>query len=242
MFIKETVEILDVPFIHTTKKEFLYNIVFPKVDNENKCFIVTANPEIVMYAKENPSYLETLLKADYVVADGIGIIIASKMLNKTLPERIAGIELMEDMLVYANKHRKSVYLFGAKDHVVKKTVENISRKYPNVKIAGYHHGYVDIEDETVFQQIKETEPDFVFVALGYPKQEEWININKDRLSKGIFMGVGGSFDILAGAAKRAPNIFIKLNLEWLYRLMSNPSRFGRMLKLPKFIIHILRGK
>ncbi|WP_369405030.1 WecB/TagA/CpsF family glycosyltransferase [Piscibacillus salipiscarius] len=149
---------------------------------------------------------------------------------------------MEDYLKYANQEQKSVYLLGAKEHVVEKAATKIKNKYPNLVLAGYHHGYIDINDSKIINQIQEAKPDFVFVALGYPKQEEWIYTHKEKLDKGIVMGVGGSFDIWAGEAKRAPKVWLKLNLEWLYRLVTNPTRIKRMVQLPKFLIHVLRGK
>ena len=239
--VKKT-EILGIPFIHTTHNKLMNEIVIPSVINNEQLFIVTANPEIVMYAKENPSYKHTINNADYVVADGVGIIIASKMTKKPLPERIAGFELMESMLKYSNDNGKSIFLFGSKEQVIEKTTSKIKEKYPKIDIAGFHHGYVDLEDESIIEEIEEKEPDFIFVALGYPKQELWIERYKGRLKKGIFMGVGGSFDIWAGEAKRAPKLWIKLNLEWLYRLVSQPKRFKRVLKLPQFLLHVLRGK
>ncbi|WP_124220983.1 WecB/TagA/CpsF family glycosyltransferase [Aquisalibacillus elongatus] len=233
------VEILNVPFIHTTHKEFLNEITSP---HNHPIHVVTANPEIVMYAKEHPEYMRTIKQSDYIIADGIGIIIASKMINKPLPERIPGFELMDDLLNYSNEHKKRIYLLGAKEHVVRNAQQQIKEKYPNLTIAGYHHGYIDTDNLEVVEEIRQSEADFIFVALGYPKQEEWITRHKAKLNKGVLMGVGGSFDIWAGEAKRAPKIWLKLNLEWLYRLLTNPTRLKRMLKLPQFLIHVLRGK
>lgn len=235
---KKLITILDIPFIHSTQDQMIREIVIPSVEREQKLFIVTANPEIVMYARENPVYKQNILQADYVVADGVGIILASKLLRKPLPERIAGFDLMEAMLVYANNNKKSIFLFGAKDDVVEKAALNINNKYPDIRIAGYHHGYIDLNDDTVLQLIKQTQPDFVFVALGYPKQETWICRNMDQLKKGVFMGVGGSFDVWAEEVKRAPLFWRKLNLEWVYRIITNPKRYKRALKLPKFVFHI----
>ncbi|MDQ0352776.1 N-acetylglucosaminyldiphosphoundecaprenol N-acetyl-beta-D-mannosaminyltransferase [Alkalibacillus filiformis] len=242
MDLKKHVTILGVPFVYITKKQFLETVVYRSVEKQEKQMIVTANPEIVMYAQEDSNYKEIVSKADYVVADGIGIIIASKIIKKTLPERIPGFELVEEMLAYADKQKKSIYLFGAKESVLYKTVDNIKNSYPNLTIAGFHHGYIDSFDPTVINEVEETQPDFILVALGFPKQEEWIYENKSKLNKGIWVGVGGSFDVLAGEVKRAPKLWQKLYLEWFYRLLADPTRFKRVIKLPLFLIHVLRGK
>lgn len=236
------VTILDLPFINSSKQNFFENHIIPAVKDNHKLFIVTANPEIVMHAYEDKKYYFTVTRADYIVPDGIGIIIASKIIKKPLKERIPGIELFDEMLQLANDQKKSVYFFGSKDEVVQIAVQNIQREYPNLIVSGYHHGYVDLSDEEVIDDIVQKEPDFIFVALGYPRQEEWIYNNMGKVNKGIFMGVGGSFDVKAGVAKRAPNIWLKLNLEWLYRLIMNPTRLKRMIKLPQFIIQVIRGK
>lgn len=231
--------ILNIPFINATKDEFMKEVIVPSVEKEKRLFIVTANPEIVMYARENESYRRKIMQADHIVADGVGIILASKLLRKPLPERIAGFELMESMLTYSNNHQKSIFLFGAKDYVVERAVQNIKKKYPLIKIAGYHHGFVDTADNTVYHFIKKSNADFVFVALGYPKQESWIFHNIKKLNKGIFIGVGGSFDVWAREVKRAPLFWRKLYMEWFYRIITNPKRYKRALKLPKFVLAIL---
>ncbi|PKR77790.1 glycosyltransferase [Halalkalibacillus sediminis] len=236
------VEILGVPFLKSTKNHFLENEIVPAIKSDEKRFIITANPEIVMHAYNDESYKTIMNQADYVIADGIGIIIASKIKKNPLPERIPGFELMNDLLIFANKEKLKVYFFGGKEKVLNHSVENIRNKFSDLKVVGSHHGYVDLDDEEVINQVMDARPDIVLVALGCPKQEEWIDQNKDKLQKGILMGVGGSFDVWAGETRRAPEFWIKLNLEWLYRLIKQPSRMRRVLKLPQFIIHVLRGK
>ncbi|WP_411954038.1 WecB/TagA/CpsF family glycosyltransferase [Alkalibacillus sp. S2W] len=236
------VHILDIPFINTTKEQFIAQQVLPALNQNIPLHIVTANPEIVMNAHQNPRYHQIVKEADYVVPDGIGVIMASNLINNRLNERIPGIELFERMLEVAHDHNKSVYFLGAKEEVVEQAVTNIQYQYPELNIAGYHHGYIDIHDQNVFDEVKTKQPDFIFVALGFPKQDEWIHEYKGRVGKGILMGVGGSFDVMAGESKRAPKAWIKLNLEWLYRLIKQPSRFIRVLKLPLFLIKVLWGK
>lgn len=236
---KKTVNILDIPFIQTTKHLLLQEIL-QMIKNREKRFIVTANPEIVMHAKKDPKYKEVIQSADFVIPDGIGIIIASKILRNPLYERIAGFDLMMDFLTIANDHSLKVYLLGAEDDIVKKAAEEIQRKYPNIQIVGYHHGYFDLADEQIALNIRKTNPDFVFVALGFPRQEFWIHQYLHLFESGFFMGVGGSFDVIAGKTKRAPKIWQKLYLEWFYRLLQQPSRWRRMLALPKFLLEIFK--
>jgi len=238
---KKTVEILGISFFHTTREE-LKDIILQRAVRGEKCFIVTGNPEIVMHAKKNPEYLHVIRSADFVIPDGSGIILASKILKRPLAERIAGFDFMGDMLRIAAERSLSVYLLGAEDGVVKTAAANIRKQYPNIRIAGFHHGYFDLRDEEVARRVAAANPDFIFVALGFPKQEIWIRRYLPMFEKGVFMGVGGSFDVLAGKAKRAPEFWRRLNLEWLYRLIQQPSRWRRMLALPEFVLAVLKER
>ena len=236
------VTILGVDFEHITHQDML-NLLVNKIKKQKKTFVVTANPEIVMYANKDEEYLRILQSADHVVPDGSGIILASKLIQEPLPERVAGFDLTKDLLMIANDQQFKVYFLGAKEQTLKDMIYNVKKTYPQLSIAGYHHGYFqEGKDEHIIQAIKESKPDLVFVALGFPRQEQWIYSHFQKFEKGIFMGVGGSFDILAGHAKRAPKIWRKLNLEWLYRLIQQPSRWKRMLALPQFIIKVFQYK
>lgn len=232
---KEVVEIMDIPFINSTRQSFVKNALVPKLSQKEKCFIVTANPEIVMETRRNNAYKQILLSADFVVPDGAGIILAAKMRKSPLQERIAGFDLMTNMLELANEMGSNCYFLGGTKDVNDRTVQVVAEKYPNIHIVGHHHGFFDIDDEEVLEAVKKSEPDFVFVALGFPKQEEWIFRSIPRFAKGIFMGVGGSFDVLSGTVKRAPDRWIKLNLEWLYRLLKQPFRWKRILPIFGFM-------
>lgn len=231
----DNVLIMDIPFFNTTKKDFLQNHLFPRLANEEKNFVVTANPEIVMQARENITYKKAVQSADYVIADGSGIVMAAKYKKEPLQERIPGYELMLDLLQHADEHGLSCYLLGATESVNEKAVGKVRQQYPGVKIAGHHHGFFDIDDPEMAAEVKRTNPDLIFVALGLPRQEMWISQHMDVFHKGLFMGIGGSFDIIAGEAKRAPQLWINLNLEWLYRLVKQPSRFMRILKVFEFM-------
>jgi N-acetylglucosaminyldiphosphoundecaprenol N-acetyl-beta-D-mannosaminyltransferase len=232
------INILNLVFDSTTRENLL-NVLTNRIEKKEKTFLVTANPEIVMHANEDAEYLDIVQQADFVIADGIGVIIGSKLIGKPLPERIPGFELMQDLLKIGNDKGWSAYFLGAKRDVIEKAVANIMETYPNLKISGYHDGYFNWEDNVIPGAISQTKPDLIFVALGFPRQEKFIATNLPQFEKGLFIGVGGSFDVVAGAVKRAPVIWQKLNLEWLYRLIKQPSRWRRMLALPAFIIRML---
>lgn len=235
------VKILDLPFIAESRKTIL-DLIAKRVENEEKTFIITANAEIAMYARENKEYLELIKKSNYIVADGIGIVKGAKILNENIPERIPGIELMMDMLEYGNNKNKKAYFYGAKPETIEKMVDILKNKYPKLNIVGYHHGYYDDLDNKIMNEVIELKPDYVFVAKGCPLQDEWIIKVLDNVDKGIFMGVGGSFDVISGNVKRAPKVWQKLNLEWLYRLLGNPQRIGRYVALPKFVLEVIKDR
>lgn len=235
----EKIEIMGIPFLNKTREQLLDSYVYPALKTRSKLFLVTANPEIVMLAKEMEDYEETVLRADYVIPDGTGVVLASKIMGTPLPERIPGFELMTDLINYADENGLSCFFLGASKTVNNQLVDNVRKLYPNLKIAGHHHGFFDLEDEDVVEKVVQAEADLVFVALGAPRQEKWITKHYDSFKSGLFMGVGGSFDVLAGNVKRAPKIWIKLNLEWLYRLLTQPQRWKRILKVFEFIFRII---
>lgn len=231
--------ILNVMFDSVTRGNIL-TILTERINANKKTFLVTANPEIVMHANDDDDYLQIIKEADFVIADGIGIIIGSKIIGQPLPERIPGFELMQDLLKKGHEEGWSAYFLGAKREVVETAVANIHRQYPNLTISGFHDGYFDWDSDEIPNEIIKTQPDLIFVALGLPRQEKFIAKHLPAFEKGLFIGVGGSFDVLAGAVKRAPVFWQKLNLEWLYRLMKQPSRWRRMLALPAFVLRMLK--
>ena len=209
-----------------TQKEY-ENYLKNQLQKEEKTFVVTANPEILMLGENKKSFDSLLMDPQtQIVADGIGIIKGAKMLGIHLPERIPGVELAEMLLKTCAESNKSVYLFGASHQVLEQLVTNLRTTYPTLNIIGFADGYVT-DKQSVFEEIKRLTPDVVLVALGAPLQEELIYQNLSAFKKGIFLGVGGSFDVLSGMKKRAPKLFIKLNLEWLYRMAGSPKRWKR---------------
>jgi len=199
--------------------------------------VFTPNPEIIMRAYRDEEYMKTLNRADMIIPDGIGVVIGSKILKKPVKERVAGFDLTCNMLRYAAKEDIPVYIYGGRDGVAKAAAEKIEKDY-GAKICGYQHGYHKNTD-FIIDDINEKKPGILIVCLGAPKQEMWINENRSKLPPCLMLGVGGSVDVLSGQTKRAPKFFIKLNLEWFYRLLCQPTRFIRMLELPKFLITVL---
>lgn len=229
--------------LYKKSKESYYKILEKDLKNKNKKFIVTVNPETLMIAEKDLE-LKEILEDDSVsfVPDGIGVVKAAKMIGVDVKERIPGIEIAEKLFEFANESKKSLYLFGAKQEVLNNLKEKIEKIYPNIKLLGMTNGYVENKDEE-FQKIIKKEPDIVLVALGIPAQEKLIYKYFKDFKKGIFVGVGGSFDVLSGTKKRAPQIFIKTNTEWLYRILKEPKRIKRFWdNNVKFIFKIRKEK
>lgn len=213
--------------LYKKSAQSFYEILSDNLKNNKKTFVVTANPETFMISEKNEDVRKMLLdKETIMVPDGIGVLKAGKKIGYNIEERITGIDIANELLKFGNEQKKSIYLFGSKQEVIDSMKIVIKEQYPNLKLVGTSNGYVTDKDK-VFDEIVKLEPDIVLVALGIPLQEMLIYKHLDRFKKGIFVGVGGSFDVMSGIKKRAPKIFIKLNLEWLYRIMKEPKRLKR---------------
>ncbi|MCQ1531460.1 WecB/TagA/CpsF family glycosyltransferase [Lutispora saccharofermentans] len=232
---RDTVEIVGINIDKVTFEEAEDRLLDFLRQDETK-MIFTPNSEFLVDAVKDRDFSEILNDGDLVIPDGIGLVIASKFYGMPLKEKVAGCELMTKLIEIAYSEKKSIYFLGGKEGVAEEASQRLNDKYPGIKIAGFHNGYFDEEEEkNIIDDIIQKRPDIIFVALGAPKQEKWIYNNRHRLGAKIAMGVGGSLDILAGRSKRAPEFYQKTGLEWLYRLLKEPKRFFRMLKLPKFI-------
>lgn len=229
--------------IYRNSADSFHSLVKANLDNNEKMFIVTANPETLMIAEKDRNFKSALLDNNTtIIADGIGIVKGSKILKCNIKETIPGVELCTKLFEYCNELGKSIFLFGAKEEVVCKLAEVINSNYPNAKMCGYENGYVHNKQE-VFDKIATLNPDVVLVALGIPDQELLIYNNLNKFNKGIFVGVGGSFDVLSGTKKRAPQCFRNMHLEWLYRIMKEPKRFNRFFNSNvKYILKITGEK
>lgn len=213
--------------IYKNGRTEFYSELEEKITNNEKQFIVTANPETLMQAEKDEELRKAVLDdKTVIIPDGVGIIKGADKLNYQIKETILGVDVANKLLELADKYNKNVFLFGAKKETIEKMQQVIKEKYSGCNLVGAIDGYVDNKDE-VFEQMKEANPDVVLVALGIPNQEKLIYKNLNKFEKGIFVGVGGSFDVISGCKKRAPKIFIKLKLEWLYRITVEPSRLKR---------------
>ena len=229
--------------LYTETKKECYKLVETKLKNKEKTFIVTANPETYMLSEKDLDMNNIIYNKEHlIVPDGIAIVKTANYLGYKINERITGVDLAEYLLELADKNKYKVYLFGASAEVMEKLESVIQEKYPNIKLVGSTNGYVKDKD-AVMEYIKTTKPDIVMLALGIPLQEKLINKHINDFKKGIFIGVGGSFDVLSGFKKRAPEFFIKLNLEWFYRIVCEPKRISRFLKHNiRFLIKIVKEK
>ena len=224
----------------------------PFLDGDGLSVMYTPNSEFVQFCIDDKSLYSVINSAQLIIPDGIGVVYASRILGTPLKGKVAGVETAEKVVEYASKTGKSVYIFGgAKKTAESKAVceiaaDKLCEKYPGLKIAGTRDGFfTDEENDFIVEEINNSGADILFVCLGAPKQEKWIYNNRDKLKVKFAAGLGGSVNIFAGTAVRAPEFFLKHNIEWLHRLIKEPSRFVRMLNLPKFlfgtIIHRNKG-
>lgn len=233
-------KILGYDICNETSNQILKEI-FDDFNKGIQNFIVNINPEIAVQNYKNNDFKKECNKQKYQIPDGIGIVLASKIKKGNIKKRVTGIDLMEEICKESIKNSGKIFLYGAKNNVALKAADELKKKYPNLFISGTCDGYCD--KEVAIKKINDSDANILFVALGSPKQEVFILENKDILTKiKIFMPVGGSFDVISNTIKRAPNWVIKLNLEWLYRLIRQPSRFFRQLKLAKFILLVFKEK
>ena len=204
-------------------------------------YAVTPNPEIVETCREDPEANQAVNSADLVLADGIGIIYGAKMLGTPLKGRVTGIGFAQGIMERMAENGKRLFLLGAKPGIAEKAGQKLARQYPGLRIAGTHDGYFR-EDGPVIEEIRTSGADVVFVCLGAPKQETWRVKNGAATGAKLLVGLGGCLDVFSGEVQRAPEVFQKLGLEWLHRLVKNPSRIGRMMKLPLFLVHVAEEK
>ena len=196
-----------------------------------------------MLARDNKNFKNIINnEADYVTADGIGIVLAGKMQKTPVQERVTGYDLFTWLLDVANLRKLRVYLIGAKPEVIKAVEEKINLKYPQIELVGCEDGYFKDDLNTVADRIRNKKPDMVFAAIGFPRQEELISILRRQKLPAVMMGVGGSFDVFSGQTKRAPEAFQRAHLEWFYRLVTEPTRIKRMMVLPEFVIEVQKNK
>ena len=204
-------------------------------------YAVTPNAEFVQRAEKDAEFCAALNGADLVLPDGIGVIYAAKILGRPLPGRVAGCDFAAALCGRMAREGRKLFLLGAKPGVAEQAARNLEQAHPGLTVCGTHDGYFT-EDGPVVEAIRGAKADAVFVCLGAPKQEYWMIRHGPETGASFLIGLGGSLDVFAGTVKRAPEGWQKLGLEWLYRLVKQPSRAGRMVKLPLFLVSAARAK
>lgn len=236
------VAIFGVPFSKMNMRDTV-DYLTAAVDRRETSHVITANPIMVMAALEDPKVMQVMKKADLIVPDGAGIVWAANYVNEPVAERVAGFDLLHELMRVGESKGWTAYLLGTTDEIIQEAAKNLQLKFPGVRIVGVQNGFFGpAQDDEVIARIKEASPDLLFVARAANNQDPWISQHRERLGVPVMMGVGGSFDIISGKMKRAPVLFQKLRLEWFYRLLKQPSRYRRMLALPKFMMKVMREK
>lgn len=236
-----TVPIFGIPFSKLSMDETV-SYITEAIEEGRLMHVITANPIMVMTALDNPDFANIMNKADMIVPDGAGVVWAAKVGGNPVAERVTGFDLMHRLLEQGEKRRWTAYLLGTSQEIIEAAAEKLQLQYPQVRIVGYRNGFFGSQDDDgIVEEISRLKPHLLFVARGMEK-ESWNVQYKERLGVPFIMGVGGSFDVVSGKLKRAPILVQKLKLEWLYRLLQEPTRYKRMLALPKFVVKVLRNK
>ncbi|MYL34263.1 WecB/TagA/CpsF family glycosyltransferase [Pontibacillus yanchengensis] len=212
-----------------------------RIQDNQQSTIIAVNPEKIMASQTDETLRDLINGSTFQIPDGVGVLLASRLKGGEIRSRVTGVDMMGRLLQMAAEEGYRVFFYGAKEEVVSKAIDNIQDTYPSIQVAGYENGYVQ-DQEALIQKINDAKADIMFVALGSPKQEQWIRANKERLPVKVFQGVGGSFDVYAGHVKRAPAPFRKVGMEWLYRLATDPKRIKRQMALPKFLFRVITKK
>lgn len=227
------IDVMGVRFDNVTMTEALDKAA-EMLQSEGADYVVTPNSEIVYEAMASKELEDLLNSASLVLPDGAGVVLGAKILGTPLKEKVAGVEFADGVLGILAETGGSVYLLGSKPGVAELAAEKMLQKHPGLTVAGMADGYFK-DEAAVIAKINEAKPDVLFVCLGAPKQERFMVNHRAELQVKLMAGLGGSLDSFAGTVKRAPRWMIKLSLEWFYRLLKEPWRFKRMLRLPKFL-------
>lgn len=211
--------------IDVLNRQETINLVEQYVIRKEPLHLIGVNADKINELNRNERLKQIVNSCGIINADGASIVIASRFLKKSLRERVAGIDLMQSLVSLSEKKGYSIYLLGAKQEIVEKTAVTLQKKFPKLRIVGIQNGYFKQEDwSKISREIKSKNPDFIFVGITSPLKEYLVEFLQDDGNNGVFMGVGGSFDVISGNIPRAPLWMQKMNLEWLFRVMQEPKR------------------
>ena len=240
MQIKEPVKILDVP-VHPLTMGEAVSALEESITSGEQAFVVTANAEIIMMCQEDAGYKKIVSQdAQLVLPDGAGAVWAGRHLGYKIPERVAGFDLYCQLLDKAAQKGYKAFFFGGSPGIAEAAKAKSEELYPGVQVVGCRNGYFkEEESQAIIDEINASGADMLFAALGAPKQEKWLVRYREQLKPKILMGIGGSFDVFSGKMERAPKWMQDASLEWLFRLYKQPSRFMRMMALPKFVLKVV---
>lgn len=234
------IDVMGVGFDNVTMEEAL-QAAATEIKLHRGAYCVTPNAEIVWEAMHDESYRKLLNGASLVLPDGAGVIMGANILKRSLKSKVAGIDFADRLAEQLAQEKRSLYLLGSKPGIAEKAATNLQKKYPGLVIAGTADGYFK-DEASVIEKIQQANPDVLFVCLGAPKQEIFMAKYQQILPVGLMAGLGGSLDGFAGVVKRAPRWMINCKLEWFYRLLKEPKRLGRMMRLPKFVLACKRQR
>ena len=233
----DKIDVLGVRFDNLSMAEAL-DAAYELQSGRRSAYVVTPNPEIVMLCRENPAAAEAVNGAALTIPDGIGVIYGAKILKTPLKEKVPGCDFTLNLMKRMAADGRSVFLLGAKPGIAELAAEKLGAQFPGLRFVGTNDGYFK-DDAPVLERINAAAPDLLLVCLGAPKQELWMHENAKKLNVGLMIGAGGSLDVFAGTVQRAPEGWRRAGLEWLYRLLKEPRRIGRMMNLPKFMLKVL---
>lgn len=241
----QKIAIMEIPFDNVTLSEAA-ELAFSFSESGNQALAVTPNAEIMELCRKDGSVKKAIISAEIILPDGVGVLFAAKKFGTPLKEKVAGVDFGLECVRIAAERGKTLFLLGGKPGIAEKAACRLCARFPNLKIAGTNSGYFDSkgkENTAVISKINESGADVLFVCMGAPAQEKWVCENRSLLKKpNLIACLGGSIDVYAEKAKRAPKLFIKMHTEWLWRLIREPWRIKRMACLPRFIISVYEYK
>lgn len=238
---RDRIDILGVPVDRVTMAETL-EAIEGFVASGRPHLLVTADACGIAQAQSDPELMELYRTADWVTPDSVGVLWAAKRRQTPLPARVSGVEIFDQVCGLSASKGYRIFLLGAAPGVAEEAAERMRLRHPGCNIVGARHGYFPADsDAVVAQEIAPLRPDILFVAMGIPRQEKFIRANLATIGAKVGIGVGGSFDVFSGRAKRAPALIQKIHMEWLWRTLLNPKKISKAKQLPKFVLHVMRS-